>query len=44
MTLKNYIYLVMFIQTNLTPNPLTLKFSLGRVVISEGTAFYQNES
>ena len=34
----------MFIQTEQTPNPLTLKFLPGRVVIKEGTAFYKNES
>ena len=34
----------MFIQSELTPNPLTLKFLPGRVVMKEGTAFYQNES
>ena len=32
----------MFIQTEQTPNPLTLKFLPGRVVMKEGTAFYQN--
>ena len=34
----------MFIQTEQTPNPLTLKFLPGRIVIKEGTAFYKNES
>ena len=34
----------MFIQTELTPNPLTLKFLPGRVVIEEGTVFFQNKS
>ena len=29
----------MFIQTEQTPNPLTLKFLPGRVVMSDGTAF-----
>ena len=32
----------MFIQTEQTPNPQTLKFLPGRVVMDEGTAFYQN--
>jgi Fe-S cluster biogenesis protein NfuA len=32
----------MFIQTELTPNPQTLKFLPGRVVMKEGTAFYKN--
>ena len=32
----------MFIQTEQTPNPETLKFLPGRVVMKEGTAFYQN--
>ena len=32
----------MFIQTDQTPNPATLKFLPGKVVMSEGTAFYQN--
>lgn len=31
----------MFIQTEQTPNPLTLKFLPGRVVMEEGTAFFQ---
>ena len=34
----------MFIQTEQTPNPLTMKFLPGRVVMKEGTAFYQNET
>ena len=34
----------MLIQTELTPNPQTLKFLPGRVVMSEGTVFYQNKS
>ena len=32
----------MFIQTETTPNPQTLKFLPGKVVMEEGTAFYQN--
>ena len=32
----------MFIQTEPTPNPLTLKFLPGRVVMKEGTFFSQN--
>ncbi|MDC1296547.1 NifU family protein [Alphaproteobacteria bacterium] len=32
----------MFIQTEQTPNPQTLKFLPGRVVMEEGTAFFQN--
>ena len=32
----------MFIQTEHTPNPQTLKFLTGRVVMKEGTAFFQN--
>ena len=32
----------MFIQTEQTPNPQTLKFLPGKVVIDEGTAFFQN--
>ena len=32
----------MFIQTEQTPNPQTLKFLPGRVVMKQGTAFYQN--
>ncbi len=34
----------MFIQTEQTPNPQTLKFLPGKVVMDEGTAFYQNIS
>ena len=34
----------MFIQTEPTPNPLTLKFLPGRVVMEEGTAFFQKIS
>ena len=34
----------MFIQTEQTPNPQTLKFLPGRVVMEEGTSFFQNES
>ena len=32
----------MFIQTEQTPNPQTLKFLPGKVVMEKGTAFYQN--
>jgi len=32
----------MFIQTEQTPNPQTLKFLPGRVIMKEGTAFYKN--
>ena len=32
----------MFIQTEQTPNPQTLKYLPGRVVMKEGTAFFQN--
>ena len=32
----------MFIQTEQTPNPQTLKFLPGKVVMKEGTAFYQD--
>ena len=32
----------MFIQTERTPNPQTLKFLPGKVVMDEGTAFFQN--
>ena len=32
----------MFIQTEKTPNPQTLKFLPGKVVMEEGTAFYQS--
>ena len=38
MTIKIY----MFIQTEQTPNPQTLKFLPGKVVMDEGTAFFQN--
>ena len=31
----------MFIQTEQTPNPMTLKFLPGRVVMDEGTVFYK---
>ena len=31
----------MFIQTEQTPNPLTLKFLPGKVVMDDGTAFFQ---
>ena len=34
----------MFIQTEPTPNPLTLKFLPGRIVMKEGTAFFQDKS
>ena len=34
----------MFIQTEVTPNPQTLKFLPGRVVMEEGTNFFQNIS
>ena len=34
----------MFIQTELTPNPSTLKFLPGRVVMDEGTIFFKNLS
>ena len=34
----------MFIQTEPTPNPETLKFLPGRIVMEEGTAFFQNKS
>ena len=33
----------MFIQTEQTPNPNTLKFLPGRVVMKDGTAFFQNK-
>ena len=33
----------MFIQTEQTPNPQTLKFLPGKVVMEEGTAFFQNK-
>ena len=32
----------MFIQTEHTPNPQTLKFLPGKVVMEEGTAFFKN--
>ena len=32
----------MFIQTEQTPNPQTLKFLPGKVVMDQGTAFFQN--
>ena len=32
----------MFIQTEQTPNPQTLKFLPGKVVMEDGTAFFQN--
>mgnify|MGYP006107528453 CR=1 FL=1 len=32
----------MFIQTEQTPNPQTLKFLPGKIVMKEGTAFYQD--
>ncbi len=32
----------MFIQTEQTPNPQTLKFLPGKVVMNDGTAFFQN--
>ena len=34
----------MFIQTELTPNPETLKFLPGRVVMKEGTVFFQSKA
>ena len=34
----------MFIQTEPTPNPLSLKFLPGRIVMKEGTAFFQDKS
>ena len=34
----------MFIQTEPTPNPLTLKFLPGRIVMKEGTAFFHDKS
>ena len=33
----------MFIQTEQTPNPQTLKFLPGKVIMEEGTAFYQSK-
>ena len=39
----NTIYIKnMFIQTEQTPNPQTLKFLPGRVIMDKGTAFFQN--
>ena len=32
----------MFIQTEQTPNPQTLKFLPGKVVMDQGTAFYED--
>ncbi|MBL4800587.1 MAG: NifU family protein [Emcibacter sp.] len=32
----------MFIQTEVTPNPATLKFVPGETVMAQGTAFYEN--
>ena len=34
----------MFIQTEPTPNPATLKFLPGRVIMEEGTVFFQSKS
>ena len=34
----------MFIHTEPTPNPLTLKFLPGRIVMDEETVFFQKES
>jgi len=34
----------MFIQTEITPNPATLKFIPGEVVMEQGTAFYENSA
>ena len=34
----------MFIQTELTPNPETIKFLPGRVVMKEGTVFFQSKA
>ena len=34
----------MFIQTEQTPNPQTLKFLPGKVVMDGGTAFFQNNN
>ena len=33
----------MFVQTEPTPNPATLKFLPGREVMKEGTVFFQNQ-
>ena len=32
----------MFVQTEITPNPLTLKFIPGRIVMDDGTLFFKN--
>ena len=32
----------MFIQTEITPNPASLKFLLGRILMEEGTADFRN--
>ena len=32
----------MFIQTEMTPNPATLKFVPGETVMEQGTAFYES--
>ena len=32
----------MFVQTEITPNPLTLKFIHGRIVMDDGTLFFKN--
>ena len=36
--------MAMFIQTEVTPNPATLKFLPHATVMSEGTQFYQDQS
>ena len=36
--------MIMFIQTEPTPNPLTLKFLPGRIVMDKGTIFFKNKS
>ena len=33
----------MFVQTEPTPNPATLKFLPGKTVMKEGTIFFQNQ-
>ena len=33
----------MFVQTEPTPNPATLKFLPGKTVMDEGTIFFQSE-
>ena len=33
----------MFVQTEPTPNPATLKFLPGKEVMTDGTMFYQNQ-